>query len=191
MLAKQAWRIFKSPESLLSITLKARYFPNTLILKDAPGHSPFSRQSILWGQNLMKHGLIWKVGDGKSIQTIEDHWLLDFRFKFYSSSPPLEPNLSFFVSHLVPGRDPTKLRQFFDDHVVDRILHMPILKICLPLLLFTTSKQFWSELWMSTAPPEVKHLLWHVLSRSIPIASSLLHHPLTYMPLMPTEGRDS
>uniref|UniRef100_A0A803QE11 Uncharacterized protein n=1 Tax=Cannabis sativa TaxID=3483 RepID=A0A803QE11_CANSA len=127
MLAKQAWRIFKSPESLLSITLKARYFPNTLILKDAPGHSPFSRQSILWGQNLMKHGLIWKVGDGKSIQTIEDHWLLDFRFKFYSSSPPLEPNLSFFVSHLVPGRDPTKLRQFFDDHVVDRILHMPIL----------------------------------------------------------------
>uniref|UniRef100_A0A803NQ98 Uncharacterized protein n=1 Tax=Cannabis sativa TaxID=3483 RepID=A0A803NQ98_CANSA len=35
MLAKQAWRIFKYPNSLLSLTLKARYFPNSSTLEIA------------------------------------------------------------------------------------------------------------------------------------------------------------
>uniref|UniRef100_A0A803QP37 Trichome birefringence-like N-terminal domain-containing protein n=1 Tax=Cannabis sativa TaxID=3483 RepID=A0A803QP37_CANSA len=73
----------------------------------------------------MKQGLIWKVGDRKEIQTIEYHWLPDFRLESYSSLPPLEPNLSFFISPS-SASDPTKLHHYFDVQVVDNILNVLI-----------------------------------------------------------------
>uniref|UniRef100_A0A803PU82 RNase H type-1 domain-containing protein n=1 Tax=Cannabis sativa TaxID=3483 RepID=A0A803PU82_CANSA len=54
MLAKQAWIIFKNLNSLLSLVLKARYFPNSSIFEVAPGHNPFfSWRSIFWGRDLV------------------------------------------------------------------------------------------------------------------------------------------
>uniref|UniRef100_A0A803PEK7 Reverse transcriptase domain-containing protein n=1 Tax=Cannabis sativa TaxID=3483 RepID=A0A803PEK7_CANSA len=99
MLAKQAWRIFQYPHSLLSKVLKTRYFPNSSILEAVPGHRPsFSWRSIMWGCALFKQGLIWKVGNGLNIRTLEDHWLPGSRFKTYSTSSPPSPFLSFFIS---------------------------------------------------------------------------------------------
>uniref|UniRef100_A0A803Q009 DUF4283 domain-containing protein n=1 Tax=Cannabis sativa TaxID=3483 RepID=A0A803Q009_CANSA len=65
MLAKQAWRILKNPNSHLSFLLKAHYFPQTSILTVVPGHNPsFTWRSILWGRDLLASGIIWKVGNG-------------------------------------------------------------------------------------------------------------------------------
>uniref|UniRef100_A0A803Q724 Reverse transcriptase domain-containing protein n=1 Tax=Cannabis sativa TaxID=3483 RepID=A0A803Q724_CANSA len=76
MLAKQAWRIFKNPSSLLAQVLHARYFPRSTFLQANPGHNPsFSWRSILWGRELLNSGLLWKIGNGSDIRTIEDHWL--------------------------------------------------------------------------------------------------------------------
>lgn len=40
MLAKQVWRLLTYPESLLVISLKAKYYPNTDILQSGLGSKP-------------------------------------------------------------------------------------------------------------------------------------------------------
>ncbi|XP_060974212.1 uncharacterized protein LOC133039354 [Cannabis sativa] len=82
MLAKQAWRIFTQPDSLLSLTLKARYFPHSSILNAKASYNPsFSWRSILWGMDLLTSGLVWKVDDGETINTLTDHKLPTSKFK--------------------------------------------------------------------------------------------------------------
>jgi hypothetical protein len=44
LLAKQVWRLLKYPQSLLSNCLKAKYYPNTDILKARRGSNP----SYVW-----------------------------------------------------------------------------------------------------------------------------------------------
>uniref|UniRef100_A0A803Q8N8 Patatin n=1 Tax=Cannabis sativa TaxID=3483 RepID=A0A803Q8N8_CANSA len=215
MLAKQAWRIFQHPHSLLSKVLKARYFPNSSILEAVPGHRPsFSWRSILWGCTLLKQGLIWKVGNGSDIRTIDDHWLPDSRFKNFSSSSPPSPFLSFFISPS-GSWDRGKLNNFFDNILVEDILQVPIsghncndtmiwgpeaigmftVKSAYHLSLqshdmptsssFTSSKSFWSKIWNSVVPPKVKHLIWRAISHSLPVASSLFFRHIIPTPVCP------
>jgi hypothetical protein len=68
MLARQGWRMLMNPESLCAKVLKARYFPNSSILQATatPGIS-YSWRSILKGINLLKEGLIWRIGDGAKV----------------------------------------------------------------------------------------------------------------------------
>ncbi|XP_060974205.1 uncharacterized protein LOC115695408 [Cannabis sativa] len=69
------------------------------ILEAGPGFNPsYSWRSLLWGRDLMKRGLIWKVGDGSNIHTIQDHWIPGLRYKFYASPPPPDSTLSYFLS---------------------------------------------------------------------------------------------
>jgi hypothetical protein len=76
MLARQGWRMLTDPESLCARVLKARYFPNTSILEaTASAGISYSWRSILKGLSLVKEGLIWRVGDGTSIDIWVDPWL--------------------------------------------------------------------------------------------------------------------
>ncbi|XP_060968448.1 uncharacterized protein LOC115710694 [Cannabis sativa] len=162
MLAKQAWRIFQYPDSLLCRVLKARYFPHSFILEAVVG-------------------LIRKVGNGLSIRTIGDHWFPGCRFKSYSTSAPPTQSLSFFLS---PSGDwdRGKLIDFFDDSLVEDILQswdMPTSSS------FASNKSFWTKIWASTAPPKIKHLIWRALSHSLPVASSLFFRHIITNPLCP------
>ena len=76
MLARQAWRMLTNPDSLCARVLKAKYFANTSILEAQakPGIS-YTWRSILKGVELMKDGIIWRVGDGSSINIWTDPWL--------------------------------------------------------------------------------------------------------------------
>ena len=76
MLAKQGWRLITAPDSLCAKVLKARYFPNTSILEAtvSPGIS-YSWRSILRGLELLKDGIIWRIGDGENIRIWDDPWL--------------------------------------------------------------------------------------------------------------------
>jgi hypothetical protein len=76
MLAKQGWRMLNSPDSLCAKVLKAKYFPTTSILEAKPmAGMPYSWRSILKGVQLMKEGIIWRVGDGANINMWTDPWL--------------------------------------------------------------------------------------------------------------------
>lgn len=76
MLARQSWHLIQEPESLCGAVLKAKYFPNSSILEAVPqpGMS-YTWRSILRGLELLKEGIIWRVGDGGSINAWRDPWI--------------------------------------------------------------------------------------------------------------------
>jgi hypothetical protein len=76
LLARQAWRILHNPNSLCARLLKARYFPHgnfldTVFTADA---SPAWR-GIEHGLELLKKGIIWRVGDGSRIVFERCNWI--------------------------------------------------------------------------------------------------------------------
>ena len=76
LLARQAWRLISRPESLCAQVLKARYYPHGK-LEDTvfTGNASSSWQAISHGLDLLKKGLIWRVGNGRSIRVWRDNWI--------------------------------------------------------------------------------------------------------------------
>jgi hypothetical protein len=68
LLARQAWRLLVKPDSLCALILKSRYYPNGR-LEDMvfAGNASSSWQAIQYGLELLKKGLVWRVGDGSQI----------------------------------------------------------------------------------------------------------------------------
>lgn len=76
LLAKQAWRLIDVPNSLCARLLKAKYYPNSDILDTVfPANSSVVWKGIVHGLELVKKGVIWRVGDGASIRAWRDPWI--------------------------------------------------------------------------------------------------------------------
>lgn len=75
LLTKQCWRLLQHLDSLATKIIKAKYFPQSIILKAHLGKCPsFVWKSLLLACDLLKNGLIWRVGDGKDIWIWGDIW---------------------------------------------------------------------------------------------------------------------
>uniref|UniRef100_A0A803PYN1 Reverse transcriptase domain-containing protein n=1 Tax=Cannabis sativa TaxID=3483 RepID=A0A803PYN1_CANSA len=127
LLAKQAWKIFNMPDSLLSRLLKHRYFSTTSFLDANIGHSPsYTWQSICWGRELLVKGMRFKICDGHRIVCATDPWIPSHtNFKPVSYHGP--PNMS--VSHLITEQrvwNIELLNSFFQPIDVDKILTIPL-----------------------------------------------------------------
>uniref|UniRef100_A0A803NWD5 Reverse transcriptase domain-containing protein n=1 Tax=Cannabis sativa TaxID=3483 RepID=A0A803NWD5_CANSA len=216
MLAKQAWRIFTQPDSLLSLTLKARYFPHSSILAAKVGHNPsFSWRSILWGRDLLVFGLVWKVGDGETINTFTDHWIPNSKFR-----QPLcdldyqQLKLSYFIDQS-GSWNLDRLNSCFDASSVNDILRVPFsgldgkdeqiwgrdnsglftVKSAYHLALetqdipstssFQDMKPFWAKIWHANVPPKVKHFVWRIVTNSVPVAVLLFQRHIIPSHLCP------
>ena len=101
LLAKQIWRLWKTPNSLLARIMKAQYYPECLVLEATLGNRPsFAWRSIQGSWDLIKDGLIWRVGNGKKVRIWKDRWLpTPATYMVYSPSSILDPNAT--VSQLV------------------------------------------------------------------------------------------
>ena len=76
LLAKQAWRLLDSPDSLCARLLRAKYYPNGNLLDTVfPSSSSAVWNGSMHGLDLLKKGLIWRVGDGSLIKTWRDPWI--------------------------------------------------------------------------------------------------------------------
>lgn len=68
MLAKQVWQIFQNLNSLVSQTLKCKYFRDGNILSTKVKHSPlFLWKSISASIPLLQEALFWSLGNGQLI----------------------------------------------------------------------------------------------------------------------------
>lgn len=76
MLAKQPWRLLQNPTSLCGRLLKSKYFPNASVLEAQakPGCS-YTWRSISLGIETLKEGIVWCVGNGRSIKVWDDPWV--------------------------------------------------------------------------------------------------------------------
>lgn len=76
MLSRQGWRLLQDPDSLCARVLKARYFPYCHVLEAEPKEGiSYSWRSILQGLELIKHGYIWRIGDGTGVKIWTDPWI--------------------------------------------------------------------------------------------------------------------
>uniref|UniRef100_A0A453CKR4 Uncharacterized protein n=2 Tax=Aegilops tauschii subsp. strangulata TaxID=200361 RepID=A0A453CKR4_AEGTS len=76
LLAKQAWRILSAPSSLVARVLKARYFQDSSILTTTyPSNASYTFQSLLHGRDLLREGLVWRIGEGSRINIHHENWI--------------------------------------------------------------------------------------------------------------------
>lgn len=76
LLARQAWRLLTVPESLCACVLKAKYYPNGMLTDTSfPQVSSPSWKGIVHGLDLLKKGLIWRIGDGQITKIWRHHWI--------------------------------------------------------------------------------------------------------------------
>lgn len=76
LLARQAWRLLDRPDSLCARVLKAKYYPNgSLIDTSFSGNASPGWRGIEFGLELLKKGIIWRIGDGYSVRIWRDPWI--------------------------------------------------------------------------------------------------------------------
>lgn len=104
MLAKQGWRLWQQPNSLCARVLKAKYFANSSVLEAKPKSGmSYSWRSILRGLEIVKKGMIWRVGDGVGLNIWTDPWIpRDF------SRKPITPRGQNLLSEVADLIDPYK-----------------------------------------------------------------------------------
>ena len=77
LLAKQAWKLLKNPDSLLHKVFKACFFPNcTFMEAKCLSSGSHAWRSILHGREVLLRGCQWRIGNGKAVSIWQDHWLL-------------------------------------------------------------------------------------------------------------------
>ncbi|XP_057791163.1 uncharacterized mitochondrial protein AtMg00310-like [Salvia miltiorrhiza] len=76
LLAKQAWRLIKFPNSLVARLLKGRYYRNGDMMDAIPPcNASFSWRSICWGGGLLRKGIRWRIGNGTGVRAFVDPWI--------------------------------------------------------------------------------------------------------------------
>jgi hypothetical protein len=76
LLARQAWRLIQKPDSLCAKVLKARYYPHGNILDTVFYADPSPVwKGVEFGLELLKVGIINRIGDGRKTQIMRDQWL--------------------------------------------------------------------------------------------------------------------
>jgi hypothetical protein len=76
LLARQAWRLLQYPDSLCALILKAKYYPNGFLLDTVfSGNGSSTWHAIEYGLELLKQGVIWRVGNGAKIRAWRDPWI--------------------------------------------------------------------------------------------------------------------
>ncbi|KAF9588791.1 hypothetical protein IFM89_015679 [Coptis chinensis] len=79
---KKAWQLME-PNSIWASNVKARYFPASSFMQARlPSTASPCLKNIWKMKPILSHGLIWKVGDGLSIDAWKDRWIpsLDSNF---------------------------------------------------------------------------------------------------------------
>ncbi|XP_021743096.1 uncharacterized protein LOC110709192 [Chenopodium quinoa] len=99
LLGRQSWRHISNPDSLLNKVLSAKYYKGKSFLKTNLGvGGNFSWRSIWPSKGLLKEGIIWRIGNGSSVDIWDDPWVDNGTSRFIAS--PVSDEVS-HVSDLI------------------------------------------------------------------------------------------
>uniref|UniRef100_A0A803QCJ3 Reverse transcriptase domain-containing protein n=1 Tax=Cannabis sativa TaxID=3483 RepID=A0A803QCJ3_CANSA len=172
MLANQAWRVFSNPTSLLATVLKAKYFRHNGFLEAKLGHSPsYTWSSLLWGRDLLKNGLRWKVvsffidDQGFWNRDKLTHYFDDFSVSSILKVPigGLQRDDILVWNHEASG--------IFSVESAYHLANSASLPPSSSNPSFFTS--WWKTLWNLSLPPKIKSFSWRVYHHILPVAINL------------------
>lgn len=185
MLARQAWRILQNPSSLCARVLSARYYPGKSLLEATPNSGiSYAWRSILKGIQLLKRGIIWRLGNGENTEIWKDPWIprgvtrrvltQKGRNLITRVAELIDPNTNTWDTQLV--------QQTFLPEDVSLILQIPIHEHSDDFLAWHFDKKVdersdfkWRNLWTLPLPNKVIHFLWRVTNYSLPLRTKLHH----------------
>jgi hypothetical protein len=82
LLARQTWRLISFPDSLCARLMKAKYYPKGELTDTALIQNPSPCwQGITHGLELLKKGIVWKIGNGEKVRIWRDNWIPRGEFK--------------------------------------------------------------------------------------------------------------
>ena len=130
LLAKQVWRMINNPDSLCHRVFKARFFPNYSILEARDSNvGSYAWKSILSARDVIRRGMVWRVGTRERVRIKEDRWLPE-KANGLVISPLTQVATETKVSSLI-DQDQVRwneevVRNLFLPHEVDLILAIPL-----------------------------------------------------------------
>ncbi|XP_060969470.1 uncharacterized protein LOC133036757 [Cannabis sativa] len=182
LLAKQAWRILTNPHSLVARLLKAKYFKNNDFLSASKGHCPsYTWTSLLWGRDLLSSGLISKIGNGLTTDTLRHYWL-----HTYFSQDIVKAILTIPIDISQPDS------LIWSSHpsgnlTVNTAYHLATSSASSSISAPSTSnrdffKTWWKTLWHLPIPPKIKHFIWRAYHHILPTSSNLFSRKIIPSP---------
>lgn len=129
MLGKQGWRLLNNQSSLASRVYKARYYPTCDFLNASLGNNPsFIWRSIWAAKDLVKSGVRWSVGAGRSIDILHQPWLMDDSNPYVKSTMQVLEDNKVESLMQVDNRawDVEVVEDLFNDRDMQCILQVPL-----------------------------------------------------------------
>ncbi|CAL1389097.1 unnamed protein product [Linum trigynum] len=129
MLAKQVWRLYQRPDTLIARIMKAKYYKNSTVLDAKVGYNPsFIWRSLMSSQGLLLDGTRWRIGDGQNVRVWGDKWLPTE--PYYVDDTPRGLAVDAMVCDLIDvetgGWDDTLLEASFTSEVARTIAAIPL-----------------------------------------------------------------
>ena len=130
LLAKQCWGLWENMDSLVAQIMKAKYYPNCSVLEAKLGNKPsFAWPSIINLGDLVKKGLIWRIGNGNNVRILGDKWLpISTTYKIQSPTTILhkEAKVNELIDPDLHWWNVSLLKQIFNDEEIKAIQSIPI-----------------------------------------------------------------
>jgi ribonuclease HI len=149
LLAKQCWRLLKSPDSLVARIIKAKYYSNGSLMMAKLGSKPsFAWRSIFGARELLEEGLMWRIGNGKNVKIWGDKWIpKPISYTAHSAPRMLDPDskVSDLINWEAGGWNHNLLGALFSEEEKEAIYTVPICSINQPDIQIwrgTTSGEF-------------------------------------------------
>ncbi|KAL0748940.1 hypothetical protein Bca101_030942 [Brassica carinata] len=129
LLAKQAWRIWSKPDSLIARIRKSKYFPRGDFLSSNLGRRPlYAWRSILHVRDLLSQGLIKEIGNIEDTRVWLENWILETtpRPPNYRQDAMVDLTLSIrdLFDRNTGGWNERHIRQIIAEEDVDHVLRI-------------------------------------------------------------------